>query len=611
MVAETSEDAAKAIEFLHKEKKGRARVWILDKIPPVTGHTELGTLTSGFQLLSRVQCPDTFKPLLNYLFSTYWIQGSTIYGNAFINGGVDPAQWKSHVFHRLPELKKTLKDREAEKSKLDLDLNRVFEQKAEFNQKRDAAMKELEEVRIRLEVAVEERNKLTQRMNYHQEENKVSLQEHEQIQAETTKSKQLLDESTNLFNQLQSQEKSDHEQLELRQQELTELQQLHIAASAELSAKMERHNSYQEKLNWQKSILEQTQKDMDNIQNTLKHYEEAFARTQTDIVEAKNAQNDAKEQINIHLQNKENAQMECEVIQKERVSLADKIAGLEIEVKTERESLGEVQSQIQNEMISQTTLKSKTEILSQKLYEQYELTLEQAKATYQGKLADPEQLDRLKKRVANIGPVNLAAPQEFEELVQKNTFLTTQKDDLVKAKEDLREVIAKINATTREHFRETFQKVRENFRNIYGLLFQGGEADLYFTNEADILSTGIDIYCQPPGKKLTHISLLSGGEKALTAGALLFAFFMVRPSPVALLDEVDAPLDDANVTRFVRLIKQLSEKTQFFIITHNKLTMEAGSTLYGVTMEELGVSKVLSTRLQKEKSVAPEPVAAR
>jgi chromosome segregation protein len=216
--------------------------------------------------------------------------------------------------------------------------------------------------------------------------------------------------------------------------------------------------------------------------------------------------------------------------------------------------------------------------------------------------------------VANIGPINLAAPQEYDELVEKNTFLTNQQADLLKAKDDLKQVIAKINATTRDHFKETFDKVRENFRALYSRLFQGGEADLRFTDETDILNTGIDIFCQPPGKKLLHISLLSGGEKALTAIALLFGFFMVRPSPIALMDEVDAPLDEANVLRYVDMLKTFAENSQFVLISHNKRTMEAANTLYGVTMEELGVSKVLSARLQKkdvkEAAVAPAPAGA-
>ena len=139
---------------------------------------------------------------------------------------------------------------------------------------------------------------------------------------------------------------------------------------------------------------------------------------------------------------------------------------------------------------------------------------------------------------------------------------------------------------------------------IYSTLFQGGEADLVFTNEQDLLETGIDIVAQPPGKKLQNIALLSGGEKALTAIALLFAFFMVRPSPFCVLDEVDAPWDPANVNRFLNLLKEFSQKTQFLVVTHNPRTMEMADILYGVTMQEFGISKVLSAKLKKEPHLA-------
>jgi chromosome segregation protein len=160
--------------------------------------------------------------------------------------------------------------------------------------------------------------------------------------------------------------------------------------------------------------------------------------------------------------------------------------------------------------------------------------------------------------------------------------------------------MAKINQTTKENFKLTYDKVRENFRNLYHQLFEGGEADLVLTDENNLLECGVEIFAQPPGKKLQSIGLLSGGEKALTAISLLFAFFMVRPSPFCILDEVDAPLDEANVGRFVEIVKKFSDNTQFLVITHNKRTMEMANVLYGVTMEELGISKMISVRLNKE-----------
>jgi hypothetical protein len=188
------------------------------------------------------------------------------------------------------------------------------------------------------------------------------------------------------------------------------------------------------------------------------------------------------------------------------------------------------------------------------------------------------ELEKHRRRVEGMGPVNLAAPEEHAQLEERYNFLLSQQQDLVKAKEDLLSTVQKINASTRQNFRETFDKVRENFKAIYGQLFPGGEADVRLTDEADILNAGVDIFAQPPGKKLMNITLLSGGEKALTAVALLFAFFMVRPAPFAVLDEVDAPLDEANVTRFITLIKAFTDQSQFIMITHNKRSMETADT---------------------------------
>ena len=181
--------------------------------------------------------------------------------------------------------------------------------------------------------------------------------------------------------------------------------------------------------------------------------------------------------------------------------------------------------------------------------------------------------------------------------------MLVQQQDLLKAKDDLKSAITKINQSTIENFKKTFEQVRENFKGLYKTLFNGGEAELTLTDESNLLESGIDVFAQPPGKKLLNISALSGGEKALTAIALLFAFFMVKPSPFCILDEVDAPLDEANLGRFINLLKTFSEKTQFLVITHSKKTMESADVLYGVTMEELGVSKVISVKLQKTENI--------
>jgi chromosome segregation protein len=193
--------------------------------------------------------------------------------------------------------------------------------------------------------------------------------------------------------------------------------------------------------------------------------------------------------------------------------------------------------------------------------------------------------------------INFNAEREYEEQVEKHQFYQSQAEDLSTALDSLQEAIQKINRTSRERFRDTFYKVNENFKEILPLVFIGGKGELKLTDENDLLETGVEILVQPAGKSLRHIGLLSGGEKALSALSLLFALYLIRPAPFCLLDEVDSPLDEANVDRFIAILRQFAPNSQFIVITHNKKTMEIADTLFGITMEEPGVSNVVSVRL--------------
>jgi chromosome segregation protein len=203
----------------------------------------------------------------------------------------------------------------------------------------------------------------------------------------------------------------------------------------------------------------------------------------------------------------------------------------------------------------------------------------------------------LSKMVEEMGDVNLTAIEEFQELEKRFQFLDEQKADLEESLRSLQKAIQRINKTTRRRFLETFHLVNEKFQEVFPRLFCGGKAELKLTNEDDLLESGLEIIVQPPGKKLQNVTLLSGGEKALSAVALIFSLFLIKPTPFCLLDEVDAPLDDANIGRFNDMVKEMSENSQFIIITHNKTTMAVVDTLYGVTMEEPGVSKLVSVKL--------------
>jgi chromosome segregation protein len=198
--------------------------------------------------------------------------------------------------------------------------------------------------------------------------------------------------------------------------------------------------------------------------------------------------------------------------------------------------------------------------------------------------------------IERIGPVNVLAFEEYEEETRRSTFLTAQRDDLLRSIAELQDSIRKINATSSERFREAFQAINENFVAMFARLFQGGTAQMRLLDENDLLESGVEISAQPPGKRNQSILLLSGGEKALTAIALLMAIFRYKPSPFCILDEVDAPLDEANIDRFTRLLRDMTEETQFIAITHNKRTMETADVMYGVTMEEPGCSKIVSVR---------------
>jgi chromosome segregation protein len=215
---------------------------------------------------------------------------------------------------------------------------------------------------------------------------------------------------------------------------------------------------------------------------------------------------------------------------------------------------------------------------------------------------DGELRDRIQELVGlldRMGSVNLDAMREHEDAEKRFTFYTTQKADLDKALADLERAIQQMNRESRKLFEDTFAAVNERFQTIFPKMFRGGRAELRLTNPSDMLETGIDIVAQPPGKKLSSIELMSGGEKALTAVSLIFAIFQIKPSPFCILDEVDAPLDEANVGRYCDMIREMTDRSQFILITHIKKTMQMVDILHGVTMGEPGVSRLVSVKVSE------------
>ncbi len=299
----------------------------------------------------------------------------------------------------------------------------------------------------------------------------------------------------------------------------------------------------------------------------------------------------------------ESSRRQQEVQQRYQI-LSDDVRTKEADVRALRKQYEDVRAAKHEVEIEQMQQRERIGYLEREIVERYHLHLSDRaqeflksdfdEATSQARLIE------LREKIDRLGGVNTDAIAECEELRQRHSFLAEQARDLESSIEALREAIVKINRISRERFRDTFYAINERFQQLFPKLFRGGKAELILTDETNLLESGIEIVAQPPGKKLQSVTLLSGGEKALTAVAMIFAMFLVRPSPFCLLDEVDAPLDDANIDRFNDLIREMTQYAQFILITHNKRTMELADSLYGVTMEEAGVSKLVSVRLNQD-----------
>jgi len=301
-----------------------------------------------------------------------------------------------------------------------------------------------------------------------------------------------------------------------------------------------------------------------------------------------------------------------EELEKEEAGLLAKIEEDRKSLEAAELSLEELRSQVYNKKLETQSLDYEKEKIKDYLRQVYTVTFN-ADWLKEPSSADDtlekfnEDKESLKKKLESLGDVNMVAIEEFDELKKREEFLDNQKNDLVTSKEDLRKAIQKINKTSRELFLETFSKIEEEFKNNFRFLFGGGRAELILLDQDDVLESGVEIEVQPPGKKNQNVALLSGGEKALTTIALIFAIFKVRPSPICVLDEIDAPLDEANVDRFNHILKQFSENSQFIVITHNKKTMSRADILYGVTMQEKGVSKLVSVKFAANGEARPAP----
>jgi len=378
------------------------------------------------------------------------------------------------------------------------------------------------------------------------------------------------------------------------------------------------YNSLIEQYNNAKIQLERLQGDKRNLINNIEQSQHNIERIKKTIEVRIHEVNVSKEEI-VNTENyieqrtieldeynkvKESLQTEEKEIAAKHTSLRTKIDELDreqSELRNKRELLSE---ELHSSDIKLNEMRMKCENLIEHIKEYYSLTLEQKQFDDLDTFNFSErrnEVQELKQRIKNLGPINLLAYSEFEEEKQREEFLIKQRNDLLESKHDIVKTIKEINITAQEKFTDTFEKIRGHFVDIFrGLFNPGDEADLRLEDNVDPLEAKIEITAKPKGKRPTSIELLSGGEKTLTAIALLFAIYLVKPSPFCILDEIDAPLDDANIDRFTKILHDFSNSTQFIVVTHNKRTMEAAQTMYGVTMQEEGISKLVGVMFNED-----------
>ncbi len=368
----------------------------------------------------------------------------------------------------------------------------------------------------------------------------------------------------------------------------------------------------------QKVILARKKQALEHQQEKVKRLEEEFNEGLTKLTDLKedlalldnemtssnSGELELEEAAKQKLNDKNEAIQMISNKRDQRLSLQMTLEDLERELKESRRQYKQLVDILQDEEVKVNRLDVELENGLTHLREEYLLTYEAAKEQFPLQIEVSEarkKVKLIKLAIEELGTVNLGAIDEYERVSERFTFLTEQQNDLQEAKDTLFQVIDEMDDEMKKRFETTFTSIRSHFEKVFQALFGGGRADLRLTDPNDLLNTGVEIVAQPPGKKLQNLGLLSGGERALTAIALLFSILKVRPVPFCVLDEVEAALDEANVFRFAQYLKKFSNETQFIVITHRKGTMEEADVLYGVTMQESGVSKLVSVRLEESK----------
>ena len=347
-------------------------------------------------------------------------------------------------------------------------------------------------------------------------------------------------------------------------------------------------------------MIERIEQDIQNANKNIASKLQEIENTKHETIKTEEAITGFEQDIENIKSEVSNSSEKIETLKQEKIEKNEELEKIETVIEEQYNILNGLKEQIVKVESKKSKQEQDLEDLINRLWEEYELTPNNA-----GEFKKPDnvqlaqkQTNELRREIADLGSINIDAIEDYKKMQERYDFMNEQRFDLEESITKLRNVISDMTTTMQKQFAERFKQINKNFNEVFIELFGGGKAELILEDEANILECGIDIRVQPPGKKLQNMMLLSGGEKALTAIAILFAILKINPAPFCILDEIEAALDDVNVGRYALYLKKFSNDTRFLVITHRKGTMEIADTVYGVTMEEKGISKLLSMNLK-------------
>jgi chromosome segregation protein len=623
--------ASDALKVLKQEGGGKVTMVGLDRVKSIPAFNKRPQLPPKLEVVgwadTLIKCDEKLRPIITYLlrdllvvkdierankvlesFSDGMIRIATLDGELITGWGVLHTSESSGKEVGMIGRRQRIKELEAQIQNLSKEIKQNKKLIVEKEAQRELLLKEInkfEESIAQLDEQIMQIEKQRAKVQFQFERAEEGLQkngeERGKLLGEIEKGKDGLE---NIRPQIES-FVDKREQIE----DLINRMQTEVERLEEDERKMEdevhKHNLSLVRL---KGELQNMDYDIERSQKLLEEIESTISQRSVEIEEAKTAivKHTEETKKNEEILNKDFTEKDKQdLLRAEREeayqTMREDLVNKEKEIRVVRRDREEVSEIIHNLEMEISELDHQAESICSRISDNYKIDLKQLSPQEEIDVdAAGAEIEELMLKVKTLGPVNLVALGEYDQEKERLDFLSQQRDDLKSAEETLKETITKINQTARERFDEVFSEVRENFQETFKGFFQGGEADLRLPENEDPLEARIEIYARPAGKQLRDLDLLSGGEKALTAISLLFALYMVKPSPFCILDEIDAPLDDANVERFTRVLSEYAKKTQFIIVTHNKMTMRVAQALYGVTMEEEGVSKIVSVKFEDE-----------